>query len=774
MKKVTALLLLIVAPQLFAVNKSHLDIAQHSNDLAKSSGVASDGFFGSKTLSNSYTSYSLMTGGYFTIGTSNGLSDSPFDDQCQLTFGHPYALTSYPLLAIDGVWGKPDEFVADMSMTTLEASGASLIMRATVDKIDIVFQLRALEDGEAIEISMTLQNRDSVDHRLGMGLALDPALGQWGDGALEIDGELVNGSAVFTGEALNSLLLSERPPPPYGLRVKLTPLEEPNHLVVANWEDIYKALPGELGLNGLRDIYDLCLKFIWDEQTVPTQGARSFTVEFRLLTPDFPAKAFLRWDMPTALSIEDNLLFPRRLNTIVRVMNTSGNVINTVSIDAQFPPELQGEWMPADFSIDSASSFYQPMTVITKEIYEDIVVPVQIECEQNGRLLDQLTRNIFIPATPVSDEGLIVKVDSLWLTNDSQVNLVFNVEKEETGQKILNLQKENVLLYDNDARVRDFSLDKYGEGGAGLADVCFVLDCSASMGDNINAVRDNLGEFADSLRARGFDFRIAVVTFSTTVDDVWDFTDDVELMKDRLASIVLWGGIEDSPAALYRASELSWRPGSKRNIIWITDEPYPEESYTKQQIVDRMLALDIRVHGVGLLELQTDWFNPIVLPTGGNFYNIFGNFRDILLDVARMKSQDKYLVGFQLSDPQDAPHQIRLKIHYAGLGGEATVDLNGGLALGKKLACYPNPFNPVVRIKVDAADAVSSQVDIYNVLGRRIRQFQIAPNSATELLWNALDEEGVPVSSGFYIVKFSMQRADGSGSNEMQKVLYLK
>jgi hypothetical protein len=208
----------------------------------------------------------------------------------------------------------------------------------------------------------------------------------------------------------------------------------------------------------------------------------------------------------------------------------------------------------------------------------------------------------------------------------------------------LNLRKENVFLYENEKRVSKFEFDKYAKGGSSLADVVFVLAYSGSMSNEINWVRSYLGVFADSLKARGYDFRIGVATFSTAVDDAWDLTDDVEQIKRNLASVDLWGDVEDSTAALYRASQLSFWPGSRRNIIWITNEPYPEHSYTKQQIVDRMLAMDITVHGVGLTDLQTDWFNPIVLPTGGNFYDINGNFRDILLDVSRMASQDRYLL----------------------------------------------------------------------------------------------------------------------------------
>jgi hypothetical protein len=772
MKKATVVLLLLFSAQLFALNKSDFDIITSPNELAKT-GSSMSGFYGSRELSNSYTSYSMMTGGYFTLGTTNGLADSPFDDRCDLTFGHPYALTSFPVIAIDGTWGRPDQFISNQTDLIPQQSGMMLSLEAAIDNVGFTFQMNKLDDGRAVELSLTLSNNDVIDHSLGLGLVIDPALGQWGDGTLDINGAAIEKSGILADENLSTLLLQERATPTRGLRAQFE-LEQPaDQVVVANWPDIYHAAFGELGDTGSQLLYDLCLKFIWQSRVVAPQSEFSSTVVIRLLAPEFSQKAFMRWDMPSAFSMQDNLLFPRRLNTAVRVMNSTGSPQNNFTIEVTHPDELSGDEAVSSFSIPKDGSAYPILSVQSKEIYEDIVVPLQITCRQDGQVVDQLTRNVFVPATPVSDEGLLVSVDSTWTTT-SNLNLIFNVEKEETGQRLLNLAKENILLYDNEGRVRDFNMEKFGQGGSDLADVCFVLDCSGSMGDNINAVRTHLGEFADSLLARGFDYQIGIVTFSTTVDDVWDFSNDIELLKDRLASIGLWGGIEDSPSALYRASTLSWRDGAKRNIIWITDENYPEEIYTKQQVVDRMLAMDIRVHGIGLLELQTDWFNPIVLPTGGTFYNIFGNFRDILLDVARMKSQDQYHISFSPTSPDEETHNIRLKVHYAGLGGETTVAINAGEGLGKKLACYPNPFNPIVRIQVDASQVHDGRVEIFDVLGRRVRLFNITPLTNMELVWDARDDFGAKVSSGFYIVRLSTRLANGANSSESQKVLYLK
>ncbi len=58
MKYATVFLLLFFATHLLALNKSDFDIITSPNELAKTGGSMS-GFYGSKELSNSYTSYSI-------------------------------------------------------------------------------------------------------------------------------------------------------------------------------------------------------------------------------------------------------------------------------------------------------------------------------------------------------------------------------------------------------------------------------------------------------------------------------------------------------------------------------------------------------------------------------------------------------------------------------------------------------------------------------------------------------------------------------------------
>ena len=770
MKRILHLLLVMCAIPVMALDKAQFDLDDSGEKLTKSQRAA-NASFGSRYLENDISAVSMITGGYFTIGTTGGMSESSFDDRCQITFGHPYAMTSYPVMSIDGVRARLDQHISDIMMLKPQLDSQKLYVKAQTDNnINITFAIQVVDEGRALKLVLDLENKDDLKHVLGGGFVIDPAMGQWGDGHVTVNGKSVENESRY--ESVTGFVVGERATAPRGMQTRfLFEHGKPDHVIMANWPDVYQN--SQLDITKVRPLYDVCLFMRWSEHTIAAGEKLSCSTTIYLLEPDF-ADLFLRWDMPHALALQNNTLFPRSISTKIRVMNTLSSHGN-VKIRAVYPPELSGQEETHPFDVPSKQSLYPLLQVESKAIYEERIVPVRLRCLKSDRLVDELVRTIRIPATPISYEGLDISIDSTSQLNYPEIDVIFEVKKEETGMPILDLKKDNIFLFENDQRFREFNLKKFSQSGGGLADVCFVMDCSGSMGDEISAVRNNIGEFADSLKSRGYDFRIGVVTFSTTVDDVWDFTDDIPLIKDRLAGVDLWGGTEDSPSALYKASELSWRPGSQRTIVWITDEPYPEHNYTQEQIVNRMLSLGIKVYGVGLNSLQTDWFNPIVLPTGGNFYDIDGNFRDILLDVARMKSETHYHLTYNSDAEKDESKTIALHVHYAGLGGQTQTTLTGQFsALSKSLSCFPNPFNPVVTIQVPAFQGTQGSLDIYNVLGQRVKHYPLSPRQSTQIVWNAAGQDSEPVSSGFYVVKLTTQDANGERQQQIRKILYLK
>ena len=66
---------------------------------------------------------------------------------------------------------------------------------------------------------------------------------------------------------------------------------------------------------------------------------------------------------------------------------------------------------------------------------------------------------------------------------------------------------------------------------------------------------------------------------------------------------------------------------------------------------------------------------------------------------------------------------------------------------------YPNPFNPSTQIMYSLPKTSSVKIIIYDMLGSKVRTLYSGVQDAgyKNVLWNATNENGDPVSAGMYI-----------------------
>ena len=71
---------------------------------------------------------------------------------------------------------------------------------------------------------------------------------------------------------------------------------------------------------------------------------------------------------------------------------------------------------------------------------------------------------------------------------------------------------------------------------------------------------------------------------------------------------------------------------------------------------------------------------------------------------------------------------------------------------------YPNPFNPVTNISYDLKDAGDVKIEIFNILGRQVRQytFQNQAGGYYSLQWDGRDGENKNMSAGVYIYSLTV------------------
>lgn len=68
---------------------------------------------------------------------------------------------------------------------------------------------------------------------------------------------------------------------------------------------------------------------------------------------------------------------------------------------------------------------------------------------------------------------------------------------------------------------------------------------------------------------------------------------------------------------------------------------------------------------------------------------------------------------------------------------------------------YPNPFNPETKIHFDLPKSTHVKLEIYNLLGQRIKTLCDGPKTAGNhaVKWDGKDDQGHNVSSGIYFYK---------------------
>lgn len=743
--------------------------------------------FNFRSFSNSCLEATLISGGYFTIGTTSGTLDSPLDDHCALTFGHPYAKTSYPVFSIDGSWYKLDEYVFNSIENILEQTGDTLIMTLEdEDLLKIEFCIFPGVSNQKINMTLNITNLDAIPHNFGAGLVVDAGLGKWGDGFIYFDDVFITDDVAIMDWTNNQpLIFYEKSKGARGLNFTMDfDSLPPDKVIIANWSDLYENPGPEFTENPLGKIYDLTTKLVWKEKEIAPLNSYTAHSIISLKEGDFSSHAFMRWDLASFLTMENNRLFPRNYETSFEVYNLTDSNLENVELILDIPIGFSLGDSESHIAIPSGLPAYPQVNLQSNLVYEDYIVGLTARLEEDGVILDEIFRNIYIPATPVSDVGLSVEIDSVISSGFPEMQFIFDVKNEENEYLISNIKKENIFLYENESRIDNYTLMPDTTEGISSADIIFVLDVTGSMGNEIAEVKENIIEFADSLERRGINYRLGMVTFLDEIENIYNFTNDVQIFQGYAAEQYAHGGgdsPENSLEALMAASQFDFRPNAKRVIIWITDNSYHETdnvtSLSRNEVIDELLSNEITAHCIGPENFKSAYYDPIIIATGGDYFDIYGNFRDILLKISRFNSSGKFLIKYNSEFTVAATNQVKLDIRYEGLGGSAIFDYNvsGGIpAQNMSLNCYPNPFNPSITFKIANQDFINGNIAIFNVLGQRVKRIPITKDSPHQITWNGQNEQGKSIVSGLYIVQLSLTGSDGKLYRESARILHLK
>ncbi|MHB8381771.1 MAG: FHA domain-containing protein [Candidatus Binataceae bacterium] len=166
--------------------------------------------------------------------------------------------------------------------------------------------------------------------------------------------------------------------------------------------------------------------------------------------------------------------------------------------------------------------------------------------------------------------------------SDGGVQLDFGLT-DSNGQPVGNLKPDNVKVFEDgkQAKIVDFR----GVGQGRPVDIVFVLDVTESMQPYIDAVKQNIINFAQDLQANSRDYRLGLVTFEDYVVSEYPdcncayrnkMTSNVHEFTDWVSTLHAGGGgdiPEDQLDALAYAASFPFRPEAEGIIIIVTDAP---------------------------------------------------------------------------------------------------------------------------------------------------------------------------------------------------------
>ena len=174
MRKSIIIIMSFLPILLFAQEKSHYDL--DFSRLAKRTVISGEISPKYASTSSEFIEISLTQTGYFTVGTTSGITESYLDNHCQITYGHPYAMTSFPVIAVDGFWYRFEDYFSHQdSMNMFQEAGSLMSEGNEKGKLTISFSLVAKSQEAAVEFILKITNSDSISHSVAPGFVIDDA-----------------------------------------------------------------------------------------------------------------------------------------------------------------------------------------------------------------------------------------------------------------------------------------------------------------------------------------------------------------------------------------------------------------------------------------------------------------------------------------------------------------------------------------------------------------------------------------------------------------------
>lgn len=292
--------------------------------------------------------------------------------------------------------------------------------------------------------------------------------------------------------------------------------------------------------------------------------------------------------------------------------------------------------------------------------------------------------------------------------SDGGVQLDFGLT-DQNGQPVGNLTKDDVQVFEDGQPAKILYFRGVGQGRP--VDIVFVLDITESMQPYIDAVKQNMINFAQELAQNHRDYRLGLVTFEDYVVSAYPdcncaysktMTSDAQKFTDWVGTLHAGGGgdiPEDQLDALAYAATLPFRPDAQGIIILITDAPphvagdgpdrtgdsayrlhHPDSNSDVTGETGASVAAKLGRNGLTLYAVAPPPFiapqyQQVVQATRGRLYNIVteeNRFPELVREIGHSIATEYSLTYLTPRPIEDGTNRsVELRVNYSGQSGAA-------------------------------------------------------------------------------------------------------
>lgn len=271
------------------------------------------------------------------------------------------------------------------------------------------------------------------------------------------------------------------------------------------------------------------------------------------------------------------------------------------------------------FLISTGLSFNNSVELDTLERAKQLLQDARVKAEQKE--IEITIRNIDISKFP-------------------EINIIIEAFNN-LGQPLDSIDPRSLTVMENEIEKKVLSVRKLSVNERVPVDFIFIIDKTGTMQNYMNGVMANVSGFANSLISRGIDYKLGLILFTDTVDEIYQPTNNVLSFLNWLKPVKATGGYDPKENALEAleaaAREIKYRPSANKVVVLITDAPYHQKGekggwgitdQTTSSIIDTLNKHEIRVFSIVPPQLKE--YYKISERTRGKVYDIDFSFSTIL------------------------------------------------------------------------------------------------------------------------------------------------